>query len=160
MGRDGGYPGSKPEARADIGDASRATRFECRGAARRALERRALRARTDRSIVLDRRKRIVEVVQKPLPILILRRLTEANGMVFERLPIDEQDVAVRHLDTALQLVRYEAGHRSDDRRRLFERRFERSLAPGANVQHCDLENHLTSPVCRSAEPTFHGMACR
>jgi hypothetical protein len=48
--------------------------------------------------VFDGREGIVEVMQKCLPFLILRGAAEADGVVFQRLPLDKKGVAVLVLD--------------------------------------------------------------
>jgi hypothetical protein len=57
----------------------------------------------DEAVVLDRRERVVEAVKQPAPLLVARRLAEALRVVFEPLPRDEQEIAVRRLDAPLQL---------------------------------------------------------
>ncbi len=55
------------------------------------------------SEVLDRRKRLVEVMEEALPFLVLRRAPEANGVILELRPLDEQEIPVRPLDAAEKL---------------------------------------------------------
>jgi hypothetical protein len=64
--------------------------------------------------VLDGGKRIIEVMQPPFPILILRRTTKSDRVRFERFPIHKQDVTIGYFDASLQLMRDVAWHRADD----------------------------------------------
>lgn len=74
--------------------------------------------------VLDGGKRVVEVMQEPPPLLVLRRRPETLGVVFDGRPLHEQQVAVRPLRAPVKLQRLKPWHRSDDRLRLGEGGFE------------------------------------
>ncbi len=63
-----------------------------------------------RLIVLYGWKRLIEVVKKPLPFLILRRLTKSNPVIFKRSPLDQQNILIRGLIAALKLMRDIAWH--------------------------------------------------
>jgi trans-2-enoyl-CoA reductase len=54
--------------------------------------------------VLDCGEGIIEAVQERLPLLIFGRGAEANGVVFERLPMDEQYVTAGVLNATAELV--------------------------------------------------------
>jgi hypothetical protein len=58
----------------------------------------------DGLVVRHHGKRLVEVVQQFLPLLVLGRLSKANFMIFERLPDNEQEVFVGPLDAPLQIM--------------------------------------------------------
>lgn len=60
-----------------------------------------VRARQYQLVVLDFWKWLVEMMQQRLPFLILRRLAKALGMIFQRVPLDQQDVPVAVLHTFL-----------------------------------------------------------
>jgi hypothetical protein len=62
-------------------------------------------------------------------------------MVVERLPLDEEEVAVRSLDPAMQVERDEPVAGRDDRTRLGHRFFELGAGAGPDVDDCVLENH-------------------
>ena len=47
---------------------------------------------------------IVEVMQENLPLLILRRAAKADGVVFEGLPLHEQEVAAAVFEAAAEFV--------------------------------------------------------
>jgi len=55
----------------------------------------------DRLEMPHRGKRVVEVVEQPLPFLVSVGAAEAFGVVFECLPAYEEDVPPRGLDAAL-----------------------------------------------------------
>ena len=55
-------------------------------------------------IVLDDGERVVEVVQEPLPLLVLGLFSEPFGVVLEAFPVHEEDVPSRSFDAALELV--------------------------------------------------------
>ena len=57
----------------------------------------------DHPVVLDRRERVVEVMQEALPLLVAGGLPEPLRVILERLPRDEQEIAARVLDAAQQL---------------------------------------------------------
>ena len=86
-------------------------------------------------------KRLVEMMQQALPFLILGSTAEANGVRFQRFPAYEENVAIRNLDAALQLMRDVAGPRGNDGLGVLERRLIRCFASHAHIQHRDLENH-------------------
>jgi len=87
--------------------------------------------------MFDDGKGIVVVMQKRSPALIFRGLSETDGMVFEAIPMDEQDVSIRIFDTSLKLVAHEAGHGRDDRLGLSKGRFKLIGFAGANVEDGD-----------------------
>ena len=108
--------------------------------------------------MLDRRERLVEVMQEPSPVLVLRRLPEPLGVVFEPRPLDEQEIRARPFDASLQLQRLEAGHRGDDRARFGEGRLERILETGFDVEQgvlCDHGmNHRIARMTTNYERAF------
>src|SRR5215207_9625051 len=55
-------------------------------------------------IVLHHRERVVEVVEECPPALVVLGAPEAFGVVLQRLPLGEEEEAVRVLDAAAQLV--------------------------------------------------------
>ena len=63
----------------------------------------------DLPVVLDRRERVVEVVQQPLPLVILRRATESLGVIFQGVPLHQQEVGVRALEAADSVSRWKPG---------------------------------------------------
>src|SRR5258708_31508773 len=91
--------------------------------------------------VLNRRKRVVEVVKQAFPFVVSRRSTEPDRMVFQLIPADQEYVPGRGFDAAVQFVRPVAAHRGNDRLRLFERRLEFQLATGNYLEDRDFENH-------------------
>ena len=50
------------------------------------------------------RGRVVVVMQDFLPLEILRRLSESNGVILQSLPSNQQDVPIRIFDTMLQFM--------------------------------------------------------
>src|SRR5271166_4530056 len=60
------------------------------------------------------RERLVEMMQPPLPFLILRRAAKPDLVRIERFPAYQQQEFVRALDAAAELMRYVPGHGSDD----------------------------------------------
>jgi hypothetical protein len=105
---------------------------------------------TDRSfnrfVVRDHRKRLIEVMKQPPPLLVLGRLAEANFVRFDRLPPHKQDVLVGPFETALKLVREVARHGDDDALSLDESSFELSGLTGADLQWSNFENHDGEPT--------------
>lgn len=91
--------------------------------------------------MFDRGKRIVEVVQQRFPLEVCSRLTKADRVIVQRLPIHQQQIPVRVFEAALQLVREVALHAADDRRRFTKSDFEFSFLPGARIQHSNFEDH-------------------
>src|SRR6266850_581900 len=106
-----------------------------------AAGRRLSRHAGNNSEVLNRRKRVVEVVKQALPLLVSRRTTEPDRMVFQLIPADQQYVPGRGFDAAVQRVRPVTAHRGDDRLRPCERRLEFQLATANYVEDRDFENH-------------------
>jgi len=92
-------------------------------------------------VVLDRRVRVVEVVQQRPPPLIVGRVAEALGVILEPVPANEEDVAIRVLEAALELEVIEPGHGRDDGLGLFERHLELGGFGGTDVEDCQFEDH-------------------
>src|SRR5437588_12149522 len=69
----------------------------------------------DRLEVLDGREGVVEVVEQRAPLLVLGRPAEAFGVVFEAVPLDQQQIPARLFDAAFEPQGTEARHRGDDR---------------------------------------------
>src|SRR5262245_24711560 len=101
-----------------------------------------LSGRKQRGVVLDRGERVVEVMEEGLPLLVRRRAAEAPRVILERGPPDEQQITVRHLEAATQLVALVAGRARDQRLGARERRLEASALARAHAQHRHLEAGL------------------
>ena len=54
--------------------------------------------------MFDRGERIVEVMQKAPPFLILRRAAEAEGVIFQSLPPHQQQILIGILDATMELM--------------------------------------------------------
>ncbi len=83
--------------------------------------------------MLHLRKGVVEVVEQAAPFLVRGRASEALGVVFQGLPVDQEDVPVWLFQALLQLVGDVAIHRSEDRLGLPESSFEVLGLAGLNV---------------------------
>src|SRR5205809_1833887 len=71
--------------------------------------------RSDHQIMLHRRKRVVEMVQQPSPLLVTGGPAEPDLVALDGVPPHEKQEAVVVLDAVPQLVSAVAPHRSDDR---------------------------------------------
>ena len=60
--------------------------------------------------VLNKRERLIEMVQKGAPFLVLLGLPEADRVVVELLPLNEQKVCARRLDRTRQRETSTPGH--------------------------------------------------
>ena len=100
----------------------------------------------DRLEVLHGGKRVVEVVEQPLPFPISGGTAETLGVVFERLPAHEEDVALRGLDAALQLVGEVARRGGYDGGGLGEGPLELVCPVWQDVQQGDLQDQDESPL--------------
>src|SRR4051812_23123703 len=94
--------------------------------------------------MLDPRKGVIEVVQQCAPLLVARRLAEADCMVLELLPFDQQKVAVRRLEAALDRDRAEARRRRDQRPRLFHCGFEGGFLAGLHIEQGGFQDHQST----------------
>ncbi len=92
--------------------------------------------------MLHRGKRIVKVMKQGAPFLILRRLAEANGVVFELSPMNQQNVFAGNLQAAPQLMRNIARPRCDNGRRFAKGCLEGSVHSLPDVQKSDFKNHI------------------
>ena len=54
--------------------------------------------------MLHLREWVVEVVEQAAPFLVLGRASEALGVVFQGLPVDQEDVPVGLLEALLRLA--------------------------------------------------------
>ena len=80
-------------------------------------------------VVLNHGKGVVEVVQESLPILILSRTAKPLGVMFQRIPPYEQQIAILHLEASLQVVPLISGHLRDDLLGLCEGHLEFAALP-------------------------------
>jgi hypothetical protein len=96
----------------------------------------------DQVIVLHGGKRIVEVVEQAAPFLVIGGAAEAGGVVFQALPADQQQVLMRRLQAALQLVAAVAGQACDDLRRGAEGRLEAGGQLRLQVQNGYFEDYV------------------
>ena len=83
--------------------------------------------------MLHLRKGVVEVVEQAAPFLVRGRASEALGVVFQGLPVDQEDVPVGLFQALLQLVGDVALGRREDRLGLAESGFEVLGLAGLNV---------------------------
>src|ERR1700683_5108336 len=98
-------------------------------------------------------KRIIEVVQKPFPFFILRRLAETNRVVLKFLPMHQQDIFGRGFKAALQLVPGVSGYGGNDGLGLREGALESEALSRPHLQLCQFKNHFDSfPVFWSSAP--------
>ena len=100
--------------------------------------------RDDGLVVLDGWERVVEVVEKGAPALVLRRFPEAVDVVFQSVPPDEKYVAVVGFDAPLKLEADEAGHGCDQGLGLREGSLEFGGLAGLHVEHCEFQGHRGS----------------
>lgn len=94
--------------------------------------------------MFDRGKRVVEVMQQLPPLPVASGFSEADGVVFQRFPLDEQEICTRALHAPLQLQADEAGGLRNDRLGNRERILEIRFESGLDIQECVLENHETT----------------
>ncbi len=109
----------------------------------------------DRRIVRHHGKRLVEVVQQPLPLLVLRRSAKALFVGLQRVPFHQQQVFAGPLDAALQPVRAVSRHGRDDALRLAEGVFERGGLARAHLQGRGFEIMRRDAGRRSLAPAHH-----
>src|SRR5262245_37122633 len=100
--------------------------------------------------VLNVRWRREAVADQLTPLVKIRRLPEILGMVFQRFPLHEQPVALRHLVGALQGHEFAAFGALENRRGLFHARFEFGFHAGLYVYLCNLKDHGVAPSRRGA----------
>src|SRR5262245_61361971 len=111
----------------------------------------------DRREVLDHGERVVEVMQKPAPALVRGRLAKALRVALEAVPPHEQQIAIRILDAAQQLVALVPRCRGDDLLRFLEHSLEGCALARPQVQDGDFEDHAWSgldvrPRVREIDP--------
>ncbi len=58
-------------------------------------------------------KRVIKVMKKSPPTLVLRRLAKADRVILEPVPLDEKHVLIWIFDASLQLMRNISAHRRD-----------------------------------------------
>jgi len=92
--------------------------------------------------MLNLRERIVEMVEKLLPALVLYRLPKTYGMAFELVPPHQQQIAVVVLEAASQFMALVARHARDYALRIRECLLEARCLVSTDVENCDLENHI------------------
>ena len=85
-------------------------------------------------IVLDFGKRVVEMMQQPAPLIVALGSPEPDGVIFERSPRDQQEVAAASLQAPLEFMANVAIHARDDVLCRAEGGFEVGLETGFDVQ--------------------------
>ena len=88
------------------------------------------------------------MVEQALPFPVRFGAAEAFGVVFERLPAHQQNVALRDLDATLQLVGQVARRGGYDLRGFGEGLFELVRPVGQDVQQGDFQDQGESPLRR------------
>src|SRR3954467_14147810 len=101
--------------------------------------------------MFDPRKGIVEAVEQRAPSLISRRLAEADCVVLQRLPLDQQEVSVRCLEATPHGDRAEARALRNERPRFLEGCFEGELFASFHVEQGGFQNHHST---RSTERSW------
>ena len=76
------------------------------------------------------------------PFLEVGRAAEIDGMIFDRLPFDEQPVAARLLDRALQFQAVAALGALEHRRGVFHAGLEFGFHAGLDVDLGDFGDHV------------------
>ena len=84
--------------------------------------------------MLDGGEWIIKVMQEFLPLLILWRLAETNRVILKFLPMDQQHIFGRRLNTALQLVPGVTRRRGNNGLGLREGAFERGALSRPHMQ--------------------------
>src|SRR5262245_64554823 len=79
------------------------------------------------------------------PLLEVGRTAEVDRVILERFPFDEQAIAARLLDAALQLHALAAFGAAKDRRRLLHASLKLILHAGNGVDLRNLDNHGLPP---------------
>src|SRR5215475_8561548 len=103
--------------------------------------------------VLDLRRRREAMADQLPPLLKVGRAAEIDGVVLERFPANEQPIAARVFDRALQLDTAAALGPLEQRRGLGDAALELGFAAGLDVDLRDFEHHggflpvLRFPVC-------------
>ena len=112
--------------------------------------------------MLDDREWFVEVVQQASPLLIRGRTPEALGVVFEGVPLDQQEIARGTLQAVLEAHGPASLGRGDDRAGGAERRLEAFLLTGDHVEDRVFEDHhvTLTPVAAAAPIGSQGWADR
>src|ERR1051326_354221 len=100
--------------------------------------------------VLDFGRRREAVADQLAPFLKVRRAAEIDGVVLDRLPGDEQPIAGRLLDRALQRHAVAALGAAENRRSVFHAGLEFGLHAGLDVDLGDFGDHGSAPAgwCR------------
>src|SRR5215470_9117659 len=91
--------------------------------------------------MLDDREWVIELVQEIFPFCIAFGSAKSYGVVFERLPLHEEQVAVRSFETPAQLMRDVTHRRGNQRTRNSKCFFECVPHRRNDVENCDFENH-------------------
>src|SRR6267154_1858977 len=92
-------------------------------------------------VMFNRGRPIEKMVKQLPPFLVLRRRAKTNCMIFFRLPVYQQHVAVPGIDRPLQFVRDIALDRRKNPRGSGECRFKRRTVFRAYLQRGDFKNH-------------------
>jgi len=105
----------------------------------------------DRAVVLDGRKRIVEMVQQRTPLRVRQRTTEPLRVILDRVPPDAKHVPARLLKAPFKIKPPESSHRGDDRLRAIEGCLELGLLARLHIEDREFGYHHTIVTQRSGD---------
>src|SRR5690242_13771508 len=88
----------------------------------------------------------VEMMQQRPPLFVPRGLAEADRVVLELLPLDQQQIAARRLQAAPDRDRAKAGRRRDQRPRLVDGGFEGGFLAGLHVEQGGFQDHQSKTL--------------
>jgi hypothetical protein len=104
-------------------------------------------------VVLNHWERVVEVVKELTPLLVGVGMAEPLGVIFETIPLDQQQVSGRGLDALLKTDGPAPRRRSDDRESRSEGPFEVLLLSRNDVNYSVFEDHRSKLVhVKDAQP--------
>lgn len=96
----------------------------------------------ERLVVFHRREGVVEVMEKASPLLILRRAAKTLSVVFQPVPLHQEQIARWTFQAPVQTQRYEPRHGGDDVLCLCERLLEAPLLTLSDIETGVFENHV------------------
>ena len=111
--------------------------------------------------MIDGGEGFVKVMQPFAPFLIFRRAAKAHRMVFQRVPLDQDQILPAGFQAALERNRLEALHGADERHGIVERGLILAFHAGFDVADERFQNHFT--FCRNSNlrpPSVNAAAIR
>src|SRR5689334_8761967 len=102
--------------------------------------------------MIDGGEGFIEMMQSLAPFLIFRRAAKAHRVIFQRVPIDEDQILPGGFQAALQRNRLKTLHGADERHGVMQRRFVVAFHARFDMADERFQNHFAFCRMNSLRP--------